>query len=77
MVRSERCVDGRKSESALLHPSLEDAAEQSLAAVQGHWGIENIVHWILDIAFREDKSRIRKGNGAQNLASYDTLLSTC
>lgn len=37
-------------------------------AVRGHWGIENSVHWVLDIAFREDDSRIRKGNGAQNFA---------
>ncbi len=33
-----------------------------------HWGIENSLHWRLDIAFREDESRIRKGNGAENLA---------
>jgi predicted transposase YbfD/YdcC len=37
-------------------------------AVRAHWGIENSVHWVLDIAFREDESRVRKGYGAQNLA---------
>ena len=31
-------------------------------------GIENSVHWVLDVAFQEDDSRVRKGNGAQNLA---------
>ena len=36
--------------------------------MRGHWGIENKVHWVLDIAFREDECRVRKGNGAQNLA---------
>ena len=33
-----------------------------------HWGIETSLHWCLDIAFREDESRIRKGNGAENFA---------
>jgi predicted transposase YbfD/YdcC len=32
-------------------------------------GIENRVHWVLDIAFREDQSRVRKGHGQQNLAT--------
>lgn len=69
MVHSERCVDGKKSDEARYYiSSLEDDAKQALAAVRGHWGIENMVHWILDIAFREDESRIRKGNGAQNFA---------
>lgn len=33
-----------------------------------HWKIETSLHWCLDIAFREDESRIRKGNGAENFA---------
>lgn len=33
-----------------------------------HWAIENSLHWVLDIAFREDESRLRKDNGAQNFA---------
>ena len=48
--------------------SLESDAKQLLHAVRSHWGIENKVHWILDIAFREDDCRIRKGNGAENFA---------
>ena len=35
---------------------------------RSHWGIENKVHWVLDITFREDDCRIRKGNGAENFA---------
>ncbi len=35
-------------------------------AVRQHWGIENSLHWVLDIAFREDECRIRKGNAAEN-----------
>ena len=34
-----------------------------------HWGIENSLHWVLDIAFREDESRVRKGHGPENLAT--------
>lgn len=48
--------------------SLESDAKQLLLAVRTHWGIENKVHWVLDIAFREDDCRIRKGNGAENFA---------
>ena len=48
--------------------SLEANAEQMLNAVRSHWGIENKVHWVLDITFREDDSRIRRGNGGENFA---------
>jgi predicted transposase YbfD/YdcC len=37
-------------------------------AVRSHWGIENRVHWVLDVVFREDESRVRAGDGAANLA---------
>ena len=36
--------------------------------VRAHWGIENGLHWCLDIAFREDESRVRKGHAPENLA---------
>ena len=43
-------------------------AKRILKVVRGHWGIENGLHWILDIAFQEDHSRLRKGHGAHNFA---------
>lgn len=43
-------------------------AEQALDATRSHWGIENRVHWILDMAFREDECRVRKDHGDENLA---------
>jgi predicted transposase YbfD/YdcC len=69
MVKSERFVgDKRSEESRYYIASLAGDAKQALGAVRGHWGIENKVHWVLDIAFREDECRIRKGHGAQNFA---------
>lgn len=43
-------------------------ADQFGQAVRSHWGIENQVHWLLDVAFREDDSRVRLGDGAENFA---------
>ena len=40
-----------------------------MEATHAHWGIENKVHWMLDIAFREDESRLRMGNGQENMAT--------
>ena len=48
--------------------SLPGDAQQLLEATRTHWRIENSCHWVLDVAFREDHSRIRKDNGAENFA---------
>jgi predicted transposase YbfD/YdcC len=48
--------------------SLSSDARRMLHTVRTHWEIENKVHWILDVVFREDDCRVRKGNGAQNFA---------
>jgi predicted transposase YbfD/YdcC len=48
--------------------SLPLPASQCNRAVRTHWGIENQVHWILDMAFGDDQSRVRVGHGAQNFA---------
>lgn len=39
-------------------------ATAALGAVREHWGIENKLHWVLDVAFREDESRVRAENAA-------------
>ena len=43
-------------------------AARAAAAVRGHWAIENRLHWVLDVTFNEDQSRLRKGFGARNMA---------
>ncbi len=43
-------------------------AQCAAKAIRGHWGIENGLHWVLDVDFREDQSRLRKGHGAANMA---------
>lgn len=43
-------------------------AEAAAQAVRGHWGIENRLHWVLDVVFGEDQARLRTGHGAKNMA---------
>jgi len=67
MVEAERREQGKVSrETRYFLTSLTDAATFG-RAVRGHWGIENGLHWVLDMAFREDESRVRVGHGAANL----------
>lgn len=48
--------------------SLSSHAEQILPAVRKHWSIENKLHWVLDVALKEDRSRVRKDQSPENLA---------
>jgi len=56
------------SETRYFISSLAPDAEEILRAVRAHWRVENSLHWSLDIAFREDESRVRIGHAGQNLA---------
>jgi predicted transposase YbfD/YdcC len=69
MVQSERQVDGKTTiESRFYIASTGGDAARFAWAVRSHWGIENGLHWCLDIAFREDESRVRERQAANNLA---------
>ena len=56
--------------------SLPGAAKPIADAVRSHWGIENRLHWVLDMAFREDESRVRTGHSAENLTLLRKLALT-
>ena len=43
-------------------------AARAQEAGRGHWGIENRLHWVLDVVFKDDQSRLRKGHGAKHMA---------
>ena len=69
MVESVRVVNGKTSvKTRYFISSLENNAQKLAEGVRGHWSIENSLHWILDVAFEEDNSRIRKDNAPANFA---------
>ncbi len=69
MVESHRKVgDEETLEYRYYISSCEANAESLFHAVRAHWGIENSVHWVLDMAFREDESRVRHRVAAENLS---------
>ena len=49
--------------------SLDKDAEEMAAFIRNHWQIENSLHWVLDVTFRQDECRIRTGNAAANFAT--------
>jgi predicted transposase YbfD/YdcC len=70
MIRTERRI-GTEPAVVTTHyyiSSLTGDAQRVLTAVRSHWGIENELHWSLDVTFHEDACRLRKGAGAQNFA---------
>lgn len=75
MVLRERVVAGEHSaETRFYLTSLPPKVKAFAAAVRGHWGIENGLHWSLDVTFAEDKSRIRTGNAAETTALLRRLV---
>lgn len=69
MAQSETHIGGKViTDQRFYISSMENDAKEFGKAVRNHWGIENSVHWVLDVGFREDESRKRKGNSAFNFS---------
>jgi len=69
-VTSTRKInDEFSSEIRYYISSIELNAKAAGNAIRQHWGIENSLHWVLDVTFREDESRIRRGDGPENFST--------
>jgi len=69
MIKAERRIGQRREVKIRYYiSSLATCAADFLHIIRSHWGIENRLHWELDIAFREDDSRVRKDHAPQNFA---------
>jgi len=74
MVESIRELDGKTTvERRYYLSSLELGVATFARAVRSHWGVENKLHWVLDVCFHEDQSRAREGFAAENLATLRRL----
>jgi predicted transposase YbfD/YdcC len=74
VVEARRTVGGKETvERRYYLSSLSHDAERFAKAARGHWGIENSLHWVLDVVFGEDDSRARSGYAAENLAATRRL----
>jgi predicted transposase YbfD/YdcC len=62
-----------RSEVRYFLSSLKPTARRLAGLVRGHWGIENGLHWVLDLAFNEDRLRLRDRRGIENLALLNRL----
>jgi len=69
LVESTRTIDGQSTtQRRFFITSLHANAKLFAKSIRQHWSVENSCHWSLDVIFREDDSRIRKGHSPQNFA---------
>ena len=75
MVETTRWVKGSGQTSTRFYiSSLKGREPQAYAGfIRGHWGIENKLHWHLDVSFGEDASQLKKDNGPQNMSAIRKL----
>ena len=71
MIESTRIIDNKKTiETRFYIASIPANAKKISCAVRSHWKIENSLHWVLDVTFNEDNSRIRRKNAPENIAVF-------
>lgn len=74
VIESTREIDGKiQTERRYFLSSLPLDIHRFANAVRSHWGVENQLHWVLDVQFNEDQSRARSGHAAENLATLRRL----
>lgn len=76
--RTVRKLDGTPLRHEIVQGITSLTAEKAsprrlLEIIRGHWSIENRLHWVRDVTFDEDRSQVRKGAGAQVMASLRNL----
>jgi predicted transposase YbfD/YdcC len=70
MVYSERTIDGKTTDETRYYiSSCRGTVSELAGAIRGHWGIENSLHWSLDVTFGEDAHCLRKDHGPENMAA--------
>jgi len=76
VYRERETSSGESHETVFFISSLPAAVQRIAKHLRGHWGVENSLHWSLDVTFAEDKSRIRRGNGPEIAAVFRRLALT-
>ena len=76
MVESSREIGAKtEGERRFYITSLSAGAERVASAIRGHWGVENGLHWVMDMVFRDDECRIRKDNAPANFTTVKHMAS--
>ena len=78
LVERQREIKGKVSVERTLYIGSKgiDSAQALAEAARGHWGVENRLHWVLDVIFREDECRVRTGHAPRNLSTIRKFALT-